>query len=43
MSVVAKELIQEAIDKHEDISLSELAMKHERESKRTIKYDKAWK
>ena len=43
LSIVAKELLQEAISKHEDISLSELAMKRERESKRTIKHDKAWK
>lgn len=43
MSVVAKELIQEAIDKHEDLALSELAMKRERESKRTVKHAKAWK
>lgn len=43
MSIVAKELIQEAIDKHEDLALSELAMKRERESKRTIKHAKAWK
>jgi predicted DNA-binding protein len=43
MSVVAKELIQEAIDKHEDLALSELAMKRERESKRIIKHAKAWK
>ena len=43
MSIIAKELIQEAIDKHEDLALSELAMKRERESKRTVKHDKAWK
>ncbi len=43
MSIVAKELIQEAIDKHEDLLLSELAMKREGKSKRTIKHAKAWK
>jgi predicted DNA-binding protein len=43
MSIVAKELIQEAIDKHEDLALSELAMNRERKSKRTVKHDKAWK
>lgn len=43
MSSIAKELIQEAVDKHEDLALSELAMKRERESKRVVKHAKAWK
>ena len=43
MSIVARELIQDALDKHEDLSLSELAIKRESKSKRTIKHDKAWK
>ena len=43
MSVVAKELIQEAMERHEDLLLSELAMKREQKSKKVIKHDKAWK
>lgn len=43
LSVVAQELIIEALDRHEDILLSGLAMKRERECKRTIGHDKAWK
>ena len=43
LSIVAKELIQEALDKHEDLALSEFAMKRESKSKRTVKHDKAWK
>jgi hypothetical protein len=43
MSVVAKELIQDAIERHEDKFLSELAMKREQKAKKIIKHDKAWK
>lgn len=43
MSVVAKELIEDALEKHEDMLLSEIAMKREAKSKRTIPHDKAWK
>lgn len=43
MSVVAKELIEEALEKHEDLLLSEIAMKRESKSKKTIPHDKAWK
>ena len=43
MSVVAKELIQQAVDRHEDMWLSDMAMKREAKSKKTIKHDKAWK
>lgn len=43
LSVVAQELIAEALDRHEDMLLSGLAMKRERESKKTISHDKAWK
>ena len=43
MSVVAKELIEDAIEKHEDLLLSELAMKRESKSKKTISHEKAWK
>lgn len=43
LSVVAQELIAEAIDRHEDLWLSGLAMKREQKSKKTISHDKAWK
>jgi len=43
MSIVAKELIEDALEKHEDLILSEMAMKRERTSKKTIPHDKAWK
>ena len=43
MSVVAKELIEEALEKHEDLILSEMAMKRENKSKKTVPHDKAWK
>lgn len=43
MSVVAQELIVEALDRHEDLLLSGLAMKRESQSKRTIPHDRAWR
>lgn len=43
MSVVAKELIEDALEKHEDLLLSEMAMKRENKSKKTVSHDKAWK
>ncbi|MFH0798940.1 MAG: hypothetical protein V2A66_02020 [Pseudomonadota bacterium] len=43
LSVVAQELIVEALDRHEDMLLSDLAMKREHKSKRTVSHDKAWK
>ena len=43
LSVVAKELMEDAIEKHEDMLLSEMAMKREKSSKKTISHDKAWK
>lgn len=43
MSVIAKELIEEALEKHEDLLLSEMAMKREEKSKKTIPHAKAWK
>ena len=43
MSVVARELMQDALEKHEDLLLSEMAMKREAKSKKTIPHDKAWK
>jgi hypothetical protein len=43
LSVVAQELIIEALDRHEDMLLSDIAMKREHTSKRTTSHDKAWK
>ncbi|MGK5089687.1 DUF6290 family protein [Bdellovibrionota bacterium FG-2] len=43
MSVVAKELMEDALEKHEDMLMSEMAMKRETKSKKTIPHDKAWK
>ena len=42
MSVVAKELLEAAIDKHEDLLLSQIAEKRENASKKTVTHDKAW-
>ena len=43
LSVVAKELMEDALEKHEDLILSEMAMKREAKSKKAIPHDKAWK
>ncbi len=43
LSVVAKELMEDAIEKHEDLLLSELAMNREGKGSKTIPHDKAWK
>ena len=43
MSVLAKELIQQALDLHEDLALSTLAQKRESRSQKIIHHDKAWK
>lgn len=43
LSVVARELIAEALDRHEDMLFSGLAIKREQESRKTIPHDKAWK
>ncbi len=43
MSVVAKELMGGALEKHEDLLLSEMAMKRETKSKRTVSHERAWK
>lgn len=42
MSVVAKELLEDAIDKHEDLLLSEMAQKREKTSKKTVSHEDAW-
>jgi len=43
MSVIAKELIADALEKHEDLLLSEMAMKRESQSSKTVSHDNAWK
>lgn len=43
LSIVAQELIVEALDRHEDMLLSGLAMKREQEHKKIITHAKAWK
>lgn len=43
LSVVAQELIVEALDRHEDLLLSGLAMKRESQFKRTVAHDRAWR
>ncbi len=43
LSIIAQELIVEALDRHEDILLSSLAMKRELHSKRSVAHDRAWK
>lgn len=43
LSVVAQELITEALDRHEDMLLSGLTMKRELKCRKTISHDKAWK
>lgn len=43
LSVVAKELIEDALEKHEDLLLSEIAMKREEKSKNIVPHSKAWK
>jgi predicted DNA-binding protein len=43
LSVVAKELMEDAIEKHEDLLLSEMAMKREGKTQKTVSHDKAWK
>jgi len=42
-SVVAKELLADAIEKHEDYILSQMAMERETSSRRTVKHKDAWK
>lgn len=43
LSVIAKELLEDAIEKHEDLLLSQKAMKREASSKKVIPHDDAWK
>ena len=42
LSVVAKELMEDALEKHEDLLLSEMAMKREAQSKKSISHEDAW-
>jgi len=43
MSVVAKELLEDAIEKHEDLLLSQIAMERESKLKHIISHKEAWK
>ncbi|MDE0151437.1 MAG: DUF6290 family protein [Bdellovibrionales bacterium] len=43
MSEIAKELMEDAIEKHEELLLSQEVMKRESLSKKTIPHDKVWK
>lgn len=43
LSVIAQELIIEALERHEDMLLSNLAMKREQKSGKTISHGKAWR
>ncbi len=43
MSVVAKELMEDAIEKHEDLLLSQITMKREDVKGKIISHEKAWK
>ena len=43
MSVIAKELLEDALEKHEDLLLSQAAMEREAKSKKTVSHKDAWK
>lgn len=43
MSVIAKELLEDAIEKHEDLLLSQMATEREAKSKKTVSHSDAWK
>lgn len=43
MSIIAKELLVDAIEKHEDLLLSQMATEREEKSKKTISHSAAWK
>ena len=43
LSVIAQELIIEALERHEDRLLSDLAMKREQKPGKTISHEKAWR
>jgi predicted DNA-binding protein len=43
MSVIAKDLLENAIEKHEDLILSQMAMERESKSKKSISHKDAWK
>lgn len=42
MSVIAKELLEDAIEKHEDLLLSQMAAERESKSKKTVPHKDAW-
>lgn len=43
LSIIAQELIVEALDRHEDMLLSGMAMRREENCKKIISHNKAWK
>ena len=43
VSSVAKDLILDALDRHEDMALSRLAHDREKSNKKTVKHEDAWK
>lgn len=43
LSVIAKELLEDAIDKHEDLALSQMATAREAKSKKVVSHAEAWK
>ncbi len=42
LSVIAKELIEESLEKREDYHLSALAMRREEEAKEYVSHEEAW-
>ena len=43
MSVIAKELLEDALERHEDLIISQMAQERESSSKKTISHEDAWK
>jgi predicted DNA-binding protein len=43
MSVIAKDLLEDALEKHEDLLLSQMAMDRESKSKKVVPHEDAWK
>ncbi|MGQ0665102.1 MAG: hypothetical protein ACT4P2_16275 [Pseudomonadota bacterium] len=39
---VVVELIRDAVERHEDLLLARLATQRERQSRKTVRHDKAW-
>lgn len=43
MSVIAKELLEDALEKHEDLLFSQMAADREAKSKKVVSHENAWK